>query len=228
MNKTIIMAADDILKTFQPKPLPAVIILNGEPGVGKLTVAQKLKDFLTSFGIKVTFVDNHLLIDPTTAIAGEDRSDPFHWETRTLFRKTAFKCMQKDPDSNTAFLFTSCLSTEKTGTDQFLEFFELATNRNLPLIFVQFRCNLDTLVRRATSEERRKSNKGKLTDADVVRKLREMYTLLDPSKNTAQLINISNNVLMSTLRFSELDVSEFTVEETASAVLNIILQGIYS
>ncbi|KAH7266759.1 uncharacterized protein BKA55DRAFT_553216 [Fusarium redolens] len=50
----------------EQKPPGKIVVLNGFPGTGKLTILQHLKKFLPSD--TTCLLDNHLLIDPVAAV----------------------------------------------------------------------------------------------------------------------------------------------------------------
>ncbi|EGU74799.1 hypothetical protein FOXB_14692 [Fusarium oxysporum f. sp. conglutinans Fo5176] len=65
----------------EQNPSSKIVILNGFPGTGKLTILQNLKKFLP--GGTTFLLDNHLLIDPVAAII-PDRSNRHHELRRNI------------------------------------------------------------------------------------------------------------------------------------------------
>ncbi|KAJ6495458.1 hypothetical protein C8R45DRAFT_987419 [Mycena sanguinolenta] len=69
-----------------PIPGGIIVVLNGFPGAGKLTILQQIKALLPSD--KTRLLNNHLLIDPVQARI-PDRSDEHHCLRRRI-RKPVF------------------------------------------------------------------------------------------------------------------------------------------
>jgi len=167
-------------------PPPFLLLLNGFPGVGKLTIASKLQDLLTQAttgpiaGPQVRLLDNHLLIDPVSAIEPERNAS--HWRLRKAFRDLAFdalRCVRGE----LIVLTTACLAETKEGKAQFEEFLAVAEGRGCVLVVLNFVCGVEENGRRLESEERRGSVHGmvkaKLTDRGLLERFHKVYELLD-------------------------------------------------
>jgi hypothetical protein len=63
-----------------------VLLLNGFPGVGKLTIASLFEAKLDHSSTPFRLIDNHLLIDPVVAI--EPVRNKGHYALRKKFRNT--------------------------------------------------------------------------------------------------------------------------------------------
>jgi hypothetical protein len=179
-----------ILKMIAPRPF--LLLLNGFPGVGKLTIARNLLNLLApastdhstpSTGPKIRLLDNHLLIDPVSAIEPERTAS--HYSLRRSFRELAFSAIKSLP-GDMVILMTSCLSDTEEGRSQFAEVLAVAEGRGCPMVVLNLVCGVEENGRRVECEERRGSangvEKGKLTDRALLERFRAEYELLDLEK----------------------------------------------
>lgn len=145
-----------------------IIVLNGYPGVGKLTIGRELAKRL-----EARLVDIHTLYNLAFALT-EFRTPLFHQTVRRV-EHIADDLIEKLP-SETPVVFTTVLTgTSAWVTEEYQRFCERGARRP-PLIMVHLVCGLDENIRRITSPERK--GKGKLQGEDVVRRNHASQELL--------------------------------------------------
>ncbi|KAM0428836.1 hypothetical protein ACHAPT_006636 [Fusarium lateritium] len=82
-----------------------IVVLNGFPGTGKLTILKKAKELLPAE--TTCLLDNHLLIDPVEAvIPGRCHQ---HHELRRMIRAPVFEKLRERARRGHVILMTSCL-----------------------------------------------------------------------------------------------------------------------
>ena len=96
------------MSTHPPaRPSGCLVILNGFPGVGKLTIARSLQSRLTN--VETRLIDNHLVIDPAEAIhAGRGHR---HKTFREKLRQVIFDELKTIPEHGTVLIMTCSLGT---------------------------------------------------------------------------------------------------------------------
>jgi hypothetical protein len=203
-----------------PPPPPFLLLLNGFPGVGKLTIARNLLHLLTpastspSTGPQIRLLDNHLLIDPVSAIEPERTAS--HYRLRKSFRELAFAALQTVP-GDLVILMTSCLSETEEGRSQFAEFLAVARGRGCPMVVLNLVCGVEENGRRVECEERRGSvngvAKGKLMDRALLERFRREYELLDLDKLEDAGVR---------LFCGEVETTELSVEEASAGVWRLL------
>jgi hypothetical protein len=207
------------VKIAAPPP-PFLLLLNGFPGVGKLTIARNLLRLLTpvssgpSTGPQIRLLDNHLLIDPVSAIEPERTAS--HYRLRKSFRELAFAALETLP-GDLVILMTSCLSETEEGRSQFAEFLAVARGRRCPMVVLNLVCGVEENGRRVECEERKGSAngfaKGKLTDRALLERFRREYKLLDLDKLEDAGVR---------LFCGEVETTELSVEETSAGVWRLL------
>lgn len=185
-----------------------IVIINGFPGTGKLTILKRIAEFLPRD--KVRLIDNHLLIDPAQAVY-PDRSAA-HYELRRQIREPVFNAARKLAQEGGTILMTACLADNEADAGVFQEHLAMVRGTDAPLYWVNIHCEQAILEQRVASAERREGTKTKLTDVGVVRKLVSKHRLLRPSRSDAE---------SATLVIETLDVSG-TVEEAVGRLLQIL------
>ncbi|KAL6904486.1 hypothetical protein GGI43DRAFT_397314 [Trichoderma evansii] len=159
-----------------PQVCGRVVVLNGFPGTGKLTIATKMKGCFPEDTVRL--VDNHLLIDPAQAIyPGRGAA---HCELRQKIREVAFDAVRKIAEEGKMILMTVCLADNDADTRTFEEHISIVRNTSIPIYWFTLRCDRDVLEKRVTSKERREGSKSKLTDVNILRQLMEDLELLNP------------------------------------------------
>lgn len=202
-------------------PSSCVLLLNGFPGVGKLTIAKALEAKLKLDDTPHRLIDNHLLIDPVVAI--EPVRNTAHYALRKSFRKTAFEGLKGLKEERLVIIFTTALSTSYLPTpyddiDQFEEYADIAEARGVPLVVVNIVCDLGTNSRRLCSKERKEvGGKTKLVDVDVLERLRRETSVLDREQAMACR---KEGIIF----YFELDTSELVVEQATQKVWEFLYE----
>jgi hypothetical protein len=197
-------------------PLPFLLLLNGFPGVGKLTLARNLSTLLVQDegGLEVRLLDNHLLIDPVSAI--EPERTPYHYELRKAFRDVAFSALKNLP-GKVAILMTDCLSETVEGRTQFEEYLGVALAKGCTMVVCNLVCGEQENKQRLGCEKRRES--GKLMDIKLLERFRREYRLL----NLERLENKWRKVGVS-LICEEFDTTDLTAHEALGRVWAFLLE----
>jgi hypothetical protein len=163
---------------------PCVLLLNGLPGLGKLTIAKTLEAKLGHSSTTFRLIDNHLLIDPV--VATEPVRNKTHYALRKKFRKVVYDGLNELKEEGLVMIFTSCLVTSDLerpydDIEQFMEYVDLADGKGVPLVMVNIVCDLRTNSERLGSEERKKEvdGKTKFVKVDVLETIRKQTSLLD-------------------------------------------------
>ncbi|TVY13617.1 hypothetical protein LARI1_G008880 [Lachnellula arida] len=217
------MAEHDI--HTQPRDIqPCLILFNGFPGVGKLTLAKNFQEALQlqQSSITTRLIDNHVLIDPVEAI--EPGRTPAHYALRKAIRKAAFDGL-KALDHGVVILMTTCLAANAADIEVFEEYVEVALARGVPLISINVYCDEATNEQRLCSEERRGVREGggktKLVDKDVLAAMRREHVLLDAAvhleRGETRGVNIEQ---------WRLDTSSLSVEEAVRGVFDLFCRDL--
>ncbi|TLD12539.1 uncharacterized protein PgNI_02962 [Pyricularia grisea] len=157
-----------------------IVVLNGFPATGKLTILKEAKKLLPE--TTTCLMDNHLLIDPVAAII-PDRS-PEHHELRRLVRAPIFQKLRQRAQAGYTILMTACLAEEvKENVQCFREHLDLVRGTDVPIFWVTAQCDGEVLEERISSPERCRGTKTKLTDVHALRDLLLSYTLVVPRED---------------------------------------------
>ncbi|KAF5659956.1 chloramphenicol phosphotransferase [Fusarium heterosporum] len=183
-----------------------IVVLNGFPGTGKLTILKHFKKLLP---VDTTcLLDNHLLIDPVVAVI-PDRSDKHH-ELRRSVRAPIFTELGNRAKKGHTILMTACLAAgNQRDSDFFYEHLNMAQENHVPIYWLNVQCDSHVLEKRFSTPERQQGSKTKLTDVHILRELLERHELIDPKA-------ICGENSGTCLVFEQLDVSgslEGTFEE---------------
>ena len=157
-----------------------IVVLNGFPGAGKHTI---LKRFLARLPAdeKSHLIDNHLLIDPVQALY-PNRGEAHH-ALRRAIRGVIFPSVRTLAQEGHVILMTACLAANNANDAAFFqEHLDLVRGNNVPLYWIEVRCDKERLEERAQSVERLHSAKTKLTDVTVLRGLVEAHHLIQPEE----------------------------------------------
>ncbi|KAF4455272.1 chloramphenicol phosphotransferase-like protein [Fusarium austroafricanum] len=186
-----------------------IVVLNGFPGTGKLTILQYLKKLLPAD--TTCLLDNHLLIDPVVADI-PDRSDRHH-ELRRLVRAPIFEELGSRAKKDHTILMTVCLAAESQRDATFFqEHLDISRKSHVPIYWINLRCDIDILEQRLSAPERQQSNKSKLTDVHIVRDLVKFHRLIEP---------IATECDGAMLTFEEMDANG-SVESSARRLMGIV------
>lgn len=188
---------------------PCVILLNGFPGVGKLTIAKALQHALPT-NVPSRLVDNHVLIDVSEAI--EPGRTEEHLALRKKVRDVAFSALKRLKQNSTVIIMTTCLSETPMDIARYHEHADIARARGVPLFTFNLTCDSNTNKSRLCSEGRkagRAFGKMKLVDVDLLTRIRQDYVLLDPRKTTHSNLKLFH---------LELDISNLSAEEAMEKI----------
>ncbi|RGP79496.1 chloramphenicol phosphotransferase [Fusarium longipes] len=115
-----------------------IVVLNGFPGTGKLTILKRLQMYLPSD--TTCLLDNHLLIDPVAAVI-PDRSDNHH-ELRRLVRAPIFAELGKRAKGGDTILMTACLAADSQRDNDFYhEHVDIARKNDVPIYWINLHCD---------------------------------------------------------------------------------------
>lgn len=167
----------NVPQTETTTPRGRVVVLNGFPGVGKLTILKRTQRLL--HGVTTCLLDNHLLIDPVMAVI-PDRSKSHH-ELRREIRKPIFEALRQRLLAGHTILMTACLAdNNETDAAVLHEHLDIVAGTDCALYWVNLTCVWAELERRATSPGRCTGDKTKLTDVAVLSSIVQNNRLIDP------------------------------------------------
>lgn len=98
-----------------------MILLNGFPGVGKLTIARCLQSALVN--VRSRLIDNHLMIDPAEAIY-PGRGAPYR-VFRDRMRQAIFDDLKALPEDDIVLIMTCSLGANFEDAAVFAEYLEV-------------------------------------------------------------------------------------------------------
>ncbi|KAJ5279031.1 hypothetical protein N7478_004403 [Penicillium angulare] len=164
-----------------PRSTGAVVVLNGFPGTGKLTILKQVKQQLPVD--RTIMLDNHLLIDPVSAVV-PDRSDKHH-ELRRTIRAPIFQKLRQRAHNGYIILMTACLAEDNATDSAFLEeHLDIMRMTDVPIIWLNPHYGQATLGQRLLSSERGQGSKTELMDICMLRDLLCDNRLIQPHKST--------------------------------------------
>ncbi len=137
-----------------------IIVLNGYPGVGKLTIARALSETIGG-----RLVDIHTLYNLAFALT-EFRSPAFRETVRRV--EAIADDLIDDLPAGEGVIFTTVLTGKGEWAMEEWKRFERRGCKRSPLVMVHLYCDLEENVRRIQSPER--VGKGKLQSPDVARR----------------------------------------------------------
>jgi len=207
--------APQVMKV-RPPPPPFLLLLNGFPGVGKLTLARNLSTLLgqDKDGPQVRLLDNHLLIDPVSAI--EPERTPYHYELRKAFRDVAFSALKNLP-GKVVMLMTDCLSETVEGRTQFEEYLGVALARGCTMVVCNLVCGEQENKQRLGCEKRRGS--GKLMDITLLERFRREYRLLDLGRLQREWRKVGVSIVCE-----EFETTDLTAHEAVGRVWAFLVE----
>ncbi|CAI6089899.1 unnamed protein product [Clonostachys chloroleuca] len=169
-----------------------VVVLNGFPGSGKLTILKEAKALLPVD--RTCLLDNHLLIDPVVAVL-PDRSDEHH-ELRRMVRAPIFKKLREHAQKGHIILMTTCLAEDNERDRAFFEeHLDIVRGTGIPIFWISAQCDQKILEQRVESPERDHGAKTKLKDRIILRDLLQKQSLIDPSKSADGSTRLVSNTL---------------------------------
>ncbi|KAK7937848.1 uncharacterized protein PG986_014716 [Apiospora aurea] len=200
---------DDLnpFKSF-PKPLP-LIHINGDPGVGKLTVARRLQALLNKYASARLVEMNRLVNQATAAVI--DRAEPGYHDLGQDLRFAVFEALAKNPATHHhAYIFTDSQTADLVGAGVCAEYVCAARQRRSDLISVVLSCDEEAHLKRVGAADR-VARGGTLVDASWVKMLREKTRTHRFNKFAAEGGSL------------ELDVTDITPMEAADRIFRHIL-----
>ncbi|KAL6696351.1 hypothetical protein J3F84DRAFT_408184 [Trichoderma pleuroticola] len=169
--------------------MPQYIYINGYPGIGKLTIAKELEKLIPSSKI----YHNHLFIDPVAPLVV--RCSPHYQDIRTSFRRHILSTIAtSEATQQFTWIFTDSRSSSLIGSMGAQDYKDAASIRGVPFISVILRCQLEENVTRILVEERGAGFNTKLTDPEVLKKIRQeedIYTFGGPYELELDITNIT-------------------------------------
>ena len=199
----------DATVAFSHQQRGRIVVLNGFPGAGKLTILEHVKELLPANNTRL--VDNHTLIDPAQAVL-PDRQSPEHHELRRKIREHVFEWISKLAQDGHIILMTTCLADNiDMDAALFQEHLALVRGTDVPLFWVTAHCDQAVLEQRVCSAGRRQSGKMKLTDVGVLQELVREHRLIQPHESgggSARLVveslDVSGEMEMSVSRLMDI------------------------
>ncbi|KAG7051901.1 Ribose 5-phosphate isomerase A [Colletotrichum scovillei] len=168
------------------------IYINGYPGVGKLTVASALSKLIPRSRV----FHNHLVIDPVAAMLDRDDAEAYN-DLRTTFRRHALDTIATHPAlADKTFIFTDARESGSLGSEAAQDYKAAAEKRGVPFISVVLHCDVDENVRRlggrrSTGVDEAAGN-TKLTDGEILRKIREDETIFQFGDENEMCLDVTN------------------------------------
>lgn len=161
-----------------------IIVLNGWPGVGKLTVGRILAQTLGA-----RLLDSHSVYNVAFSLT-DFRTPEFNQTVRGV-REVAFTAAARLPASE-PIIMTACYANESPwGNENWDAIIALARKSGRKLLAVALDCAAAENVRRVRVAER--ANLRKLTDGDELMRVREGRTLLE--RDVDAVLRIDNTSL---------------------------------
>lgn len=191
-----------------------VVVLNGFPGTGKLTIMRRAQQLLPD---DITcLLDNHLLIDPVVAVM--PNRDLNHHELRRAVRRPIFQALSKRAMEGHIIVMTACLAADNdTDASCLEEHIDIVRGTGVPLLWVNAHCDHALVEQRLRSQERITCSKTKLTDIRVLREILGRHRLIVPNRP------VSNEP--ASIRVEAVDVSG-SVEESVGCLFKILGIGV--
>lgn len=185
-----------------------IVVLNGFPGTGKLTILKQAKELLPAD--KTCLLDNHLLIDPVAAVI-PGRSDEHH-KLRRMIRAPIFDKLGQLAREGCVVLMTACLAEDNQADTAVLEeHLDMVRGTDIPIFWVTAHCDQTVLEQRLGSPECCHGTKTKLTDVRVLQNLVREHRLIRPSSiadNSTRLVehtlDVNGSVDLSVSRLMSL------------------------
>ena len=170
-----------------------ILLLNGFPGVGKLTIGR-----LVARSLELRLLDNHSLLNPAEILF--DRDDPLYWPLRAGVRALVFDHLARQ-SKPLRLLLTDALAADVPPDEaRFDDICRLAQARSARLMTIVLQCAPEENARRLVADGRRELHK--LIDVGALEMLLARGTLLRPGQGET----------------IDLDITRMTAEEAALAI----------
>jgi hypothetical protein len=183
---------------------PALFLLIGFAGTGKLTVARALRDRLAGEREQVRLVDNHYINNPIFRLIdadGEKPLPPSAWDRVGEVRDAVLRTIEELSPKSWSFIFTNDLIDRPEERSYVHRLAQLADRRKSIFVPVRLLCEVEELCLRIVSPERKALMKS--IDAKWVRRRVSTEEVLDPG--------LSNTIT--------LDITSMQPEDTADRIL---------
>jgi tRNA uridine 5-carbamoylmethylation protein Kti12 len=170
-----------------------IIVLNGYPGVGKLTIGRELASALNG-----RLLDIHTIYN--LAFALTEFQTPAFWNTIEQVEKIAYDLVLKRP-ANEPIILTTVLTTHTDREREEWRRIAALGHARPPFCVVHIGCDLDENIRRITSAQR-----------DAKRKPRDPEMAKRNQKNAKPLAGVDAKNLL------QLDTTQMTPVDAARAI----------
>ncbi|KAM0248466.1 hypothetical protein ACHAP5_003412 [Fusarium lateritium] len=188
-----------------------IVVLNGYPGTGKLTILKHLKDLLPE--ATTCLLDSHLLLDPVLAVAPIRTQG--HYELRQLVRAPIFEELANLAKEGHTILMSTCLAAGcQRDTEFYHECLNIAGESRTPIYWINVECRGAIHEQRVSTPERRQGSKSRLTNKNLLQLIMATHKLIDP-----RFINTRDHRI--DLVFDTLDISG-SVENSVRCLGNIL------
>jgi hypothetical protein len=160
---------------------PALFLLIGFAGTGKLTVARVLRDRLTRGGGQARLVDNHYVNNPIFHLLDVDGVKPLPagaWDRVGEVRDAVLRTIEDLSPKSWSFIFTNDLIDRPEERAYVHRLAQLADRRRSIFVPVRLLCDVEELCARVVSPERRGLMKA--VDAEWIRQRALTEEVLDP------------------------------------------------
>ncbi|KAM0426994.1 hypothetical protein ACHAPT_007892 [Fusarium lateritium] len=209
------MAVDKAKETasISTTPRGRIVVLNGFPGTGKLTILNKIQSKLA--GQNTLVIDNHFIIDPVQKLY-PDR-DLNHYYMRQQLRQVIFQQIRKKVDRGCVVLMTACLGNDEGDRKVLDEHLDIVRGTDIPMFWINVGCDQRTLEERLRTPGRVQGNRAKLSDVEILRGMTESSRIMLPSNTRHKLEGVN-------LVTASLDVGG-GLEEAVDKVYNVVEQN---
>ncbi len=170
-----------------------ILHINGHPGVGKLTVAEVLKE---RRGARL--LDNHSIYN--VALALTEFKSAVYFDTIRAIREIAYSRVLDLPDDVPVILTNAHFKDSDWGNESWDRAQSLAEERSVPMLVAVLSCSRPELERRIQGESRK-----------AKRKPRDL-AVFKPNSELRPPIDRGNHVL-------RLDTTDLSAEEAADRIL---------
>lgn len=163
-------------------------LLLGFPGVGKLTIAQKLGPMLLA-----RVIDNHWINNPILALLDDDGSSPLPdtvWEQTAIIRQAVLDTIVTLCHPSANFIFTNAgIQGNARSLSSYQQIETTAHRRGSLFVPVRLLCDEAELIRRIATSSRRERLKS--IDTEAARHRSKTTTVLDPEHPNGLTIDVS-------------------------------------
>jgi predicted kinase len=175
-----------------------MVMINGFPGVGKLTIAR-----LLAAKLDARLLDNHTIFNPANALFRRD--NPLWSSLRHALTSAVHDHLARDTSAK-PIIMTGSFGDSPADQTAYASVIGVAQKRNCPFVAITLTAHIDENARRLSTPER--AERHKLVDEAALRDLYSRATLLQP-------IGVPHVAL---------DVTSLTPAQSAAALYDAILQ----